>query len=107
MSRYNEGLVLDAVIRLIEGRKECCRDGDGRSPDDLNDPDPQRRVDYVCSIGGSFTPLSTPVLNPLVIISRSGSTMALFSRRSSIVSTGRGLTLSSGNSEFRSWHPSA
>jgi len=24
---------------------------DGRSPDDLNDPDPLRRVDYVCSVG--------------------------------------------------------
>jgi len=49
--RYNEGKALDAVIRFIEARDHAPRGNDGRSPDDLNDPDEQRRVDYVCTVG--------------------------------------------------------
>jgi hypothetical protein len=49
--RYNEGKALDAVLRFIEARDHAPRENDGRSPDDLNDPDPQRRVDYVCTVG--------------------------------------------------------
>ena len=49
--RYNEGKALDAVLRFIEERDHAPRERDGRSPDDLNDPDEQRRVDYVCAVG--------------------------------------------------------
>jgi hypothetical protein len=49
--RYNEGKTLDAVLRFIEARDHALRKEDGRSPDDLNDPDEQRRVDYVCTLG--------------------------------------------------------
>ncbi len=49
--RYNEGKALDAVLRFIEARDHAPRKNDGRSPDELNDPDEQRRVDYVCTIG--------------------------------------------------------
>ena len=49
--RYNEGKALDAVLRFIEARDHAPRENDGRSPDDLNDPDEQRRVDYVCTVG--------------------------------------------------------
>ncbi len=48
---YNEGKAIDAVVRRIETRDQSIRLNDGRSPDDLNDPDPLRRVDYVCTIG--------------------------------------------------------
>jgi hypothetical protein len=48
---YNEGKALDAVLRFIEARNHAPRENDGRSPDDLNDPDEQRRVDYVCTVG--------------------------------------------------------
>ena len=50
-SRYNEGKSIDAVLRSIEARHQAVRLNDGRSPDDLNDPDPLRRVDYVCAVG--------------------------------------------------------
>ncbi len=50
-SRYNEGKAIDAVLRHIESRDQCVRSNDGRSPDDLNDPDPRRRVDYICTVG--------------------------------------------------------
>jgi hypothetical protein len=49
--RYNEGKAIDAVIRRIEERDRCSRQDDGWSPDDLGDPDPERRVDYVCTVG--------------------------------------------------------
>ena len=49
--RYNEGKAIDAVLRRIEARDHALRMNDGRSPDDLNDLDPLRRVDYVCSVG--------------------------------------------------------
>jgi len=49
--RFNEGKALDAVIRHIEQRDGIRRAGDGRSPDDAADPDPQRRVDYVVTLG--------------------------------------------------------
>ncbi len=49
--RYNEGKALDAVLRFIEARDHAPRENDGRSPDELNDPDEQRRVDYVCTVG--------------------------------------------------------
>jgi hypothetical protein len=51
--RYNEGKALDAVLRFIEARDNARRKDDGRSPDDPKDPDPDplRRVDYVCTIG--------------------------------------------------------
>jgi hypothetical protein len=50
-SRYNEGKAIDAILRRIEARDNTLRMSDGRSPDDLHDPDPQRRVDYVCTVG--------------------------------------------------------
>ncbi len=50
-SRYNEGKAIDAVLRRIEARDNILRMSDGRSPDDQHDPDPQRRVDYVCTVG--------------------------------------------------------
>jgi hypothetical protein len=53
-SRYNEGKAIDAVLRRIEARDRVLRLNDGRSPDDLNDPDPLRRVDYVCTIGNAL-----------------------------------------------------
>ena len=49
--RYNEGKAVDAVLRFIEARDHAPRENDGRSPDDLNDPDEQRRVDYICAVG--------------------------------------------------------
>lgn len=49
--RYNEGKALDAVLRFIEARDNAPRENDGRSPDDLNDWDERRRVDYVCTVG--------------------------------------------------------
>jgi hypothetical protein len=48
--RYNEVKAIDAVLRRIEARDQSTRLNDGRSPDDLNDPDPLRRVDYVCTV---------------------------------------------------------
>jgi hypothetical protein len=51
MARYHEGKAIDAVLRRIEARDQAIRLRDGRSPDDLNDPDPLRRVDYVCTVG--------------------------------------------------------
>jgi hypothetical protein len=53
-SRYNEGRAIDAVLRHIEARDQAARLRDGRSPDDLNDPDPLRRVDYVCTVGSTL-----------------------------------------------------
>jgi hypothetical protein len=52
--RYNEGKAIDAVLRRIEARDHALRLNDGRSPDDLNDPDPLRRVDYVCTVGNAL-----------------------------------------------------
>ena len=52
--RFNEGKALDAVIRHIEQRDAITRGDDGRSPDDLADPDPLRRVDYVVSLGAQL-----------------------------------------------------
>jgi hypothetical protein len=49
-SRYHEGKAIDAALTRIEARDQAVRQNDGRSPDDLNDPDPLRRVDYVCTI---------------------------------------------------------
>jgi hypothetical protein len=49
--RYNEGKAIDGVLRFIEARDHAPRENGGRSPDELNDPDEQRRVDYVCTIG--------------------------------------------------------
>jgi hypothetical protein len=49
----NEGKALDAVLRFIEARDNDLRENDGWSPDDPKnpDPDPLRRVDYVCTVG--------------------------------------------------------
>ena len=52
--RYNEGKAIDAVLRRIEARDHALRLNDGRSPDDLNDPDLLRRVDYVCTVGNAL-----------------------------------------------------
>jgi hypothetical protein len=51
VGRYNEGKAIDAVLRRIEARDQAVRLNDSRSPDDLNDPDSLRRVDYVCTVG--------------------------------------------------------
>jgi hypothetical protein len=48
---YNEGKAIDAVLRRIEAREASLRLGVGWSPDDQQDPDKDRRVDYVCTIG--------------------------------------------------------
>ena len=50
-NRYNEGKAIDAVLRRIETLENASRLGDGRSPDDRRDTDPDRRVDYVCTVG--------------------------------------------------------
>ncbi len=49
----SEGKALDAVLRFIETRDYALRGNDGWSPDDRknSDPDPLRRVDYVCTVG--------------------------------------------------------
>lgn len=52
--RYNERKAIDAVLCHIEARDMRARRNDGRSPDDLNDPDPLRRVDYVCTVGNTL-----------------------------------------------------
>ena len=49
--RYNEGKAIDAVLRRIEVREALSRLDDGWSPDDQQDPDEDRRVDYVCTVG--------------------------------------------------------
>ncbi len=49
--RFNEGKAIDAVLRRIEARDQAFRMDDGRSPDDLNDPNLLKRVDYVCTVG--------------------------------------------------------
>jgi hypothetical protein len=50
-ARYNEGKAIDAVLRRIEAREALSRLNDGWSPDDQRDPDKDRRVDYVCTVG--------------------------------------------------------
>src|SRR5271156_6766711 len=52
--RYNEGKAIDAVLRRVEARAHAFRLSDDRSPDDLNDSDPLRRVDYVCTVGNKL-----------------------------------------------------
>jgi hypothetical protein len=52
--RYNEGKAIDAVLQRIEARDRALRLNDGRSPDDLNDPDPLRQIDYVCTVGDAL-----------------------------------------------------
>jgi hypothetical protein len=64
VSRYNEGKVIDAVLRCIETRDQAGRLDDGRSPDDLNDPDPLKRVDYVCTVGDVLYALEHTGLEP-------------------------------------------
>jgi hypothetical protein len=49
--RYNEGKAIDAVLRRIEAREATLRHGDGWSPDDQQDSDKDRRVDYLCTVG--------------------------------------------------------
>jgi hypothetical protein len=49
--RYNEGKAIDAVLRRIEAHESVVRSNDGWSPDDQQDPDKDRRVDYVCTVG--------------------------------------------------------
>ena len=53
-ARYNEGKAIDAVIRRIEAREAVIRAGSGWSPDEQRDPDEDRRVDYVCTLGNQF-----------------------------------------------------
>ena len=52
--RYNEGKAIDAVLRRIEARENSSRLNDGRSPDDQKDPDPDMRVDYVCTVANQL-----------------------------------------------------
>jgi hypothetical protein len=51
VERYNEGKAIDAVLRRIEAREKAFRRKGGYSPDDMADPDPERRVEYVCTVG--------------------------------------------------------
>ncbi len=53
-AKFNEGKAIDAVIRRIEERENTLRLDDGRSPDDLQDADRERRVDYVCTVGNQL-----------------------------------------------------
>jgi hypothetical protein len=64
--RYNEGKALDAVLRFIEARDNAIRENDGRSPDDPKDPDPDpmRRVDYVCTVGHTLYALEHTGIEP-------------------------------------------
>jgi hypothetical protein len=62
--RYNEGKALDAVLRFIEARDDALRKDDGRSPDDPNNPDPMRRVDYVCTVGQTLYALEHTRIEP-------------------------------------------
>jgi hypothetical protein len=64
--RYNEGKALDAVLRFIEARDHAPRENDGRSPDDLNDPDEQRRVDYVCTVGQTLYAFEHTGIEPFI-----------------------------------------
>jgi hypothetical protein len=70
LHRYNEGRTIDAVLRLIEKREQQRRAPDGRSPDDLMDPDPHRRVDYVCSVGESLYAFEHTSIEPFTISSK-------------------------------------
>lgn len=62
--KYNEGKAIDAVLRRIELRENVSRLGDGYSPDDRQDPDPGRRVDYVCTIGTQLYALEHSGIEP-------------------------------------------
>ena len=42
------------MLRRIEAREAVARAGDGWSPDDQRDPDKDRRVDYVCTLGNQL-----------------------------------------------------
>jgi hypothetical protein len=64
--RYNEGKAVDAVLRFIEARDHAVRESDGRSPDDLNDPDEQRRVDYVCTVGQTLYAFEHTRIEPFI-----------------------------------------
>jgi hypothetical protein len=64
--RYNEGKALDAVLRFIEARDHAPRENDGRSPDDLKDPDEQRRVDYVCTVGQTLYAFEHTRIEPFI-----------------------------------------
>jgi hypothetical protein len=64
--RYNEGKALDAVLRFIEARDHAPRENDGRSPDDLKDPDEQRRVDYVCTVGQTLYAFEHTGIEPFI-----------------------------------------
>jgi hypothetical protein len=80
LHRYNEGRTIDAVLRLIENREQQRRAPDGRSPDDLMDPDPHRRVDYVCSVGESLYAFEHTGIEPFHdFIQRGIHNQALFS----------------------------
>ena len=65
-ARYNEGKALDAVLRFIEARDHASRENDGRSPDELNDPDEQRRVDYVCTVGQTLYAFEHTRIEPFI-----------------------------------------
>src|SRR5271169_2644267 len=62
--RYNEGKALDAVLRFIEARDHAPRENDGQSPDDQKDPDEQRRVDYVCTVGRTLYAFAHTSIQP-------------------------------------------
>ena len=62
--RYNEGKALDAVLRFIEARDHTPRENDGRSPDELSDPDEQRRVSMFAPSAKPSTPSSTQASSP-------------------------------------------
>jgi hypothetical protein len=64
VERYHEGKSIDAVLRCIEARWQIARRDDGWSPDDANDPDPDRRVDYVCTVGNQIYALEHTGIEP-------------------------------------------
>jgi hypothetical protein len=84
--RYNEGKALDAVLRFIEARDNAPRENDGRSPDDLNDWDEQRRVDYVCTVGQTLYAFEHTGIEPFPSQIRLAETTRSSSTRSSGIS---------------------
>ena len=66
MVRFNEGKALDAVIKVIEARAGGELASDGWSPDETQDNDATRRVEYVCTIDGKLFAFEHTGIEPFV-----------------------------------------
>ena len=62
--RYNEGKAIDAVLRSVEARDQTIRMKGGWSPDDQHDPDKEKRVDYVCTVGQTLYAFEHTAIQP-------------------------------------------